>query len=162
MLHQRIRADTRRMNRETELVAAQYVTPITRGGAVERVSVPAAMARRGNGVGTVIPRCGSHVDPINMGTTPGPLRSLAGNTRYTTPGKAQGCIQLPNRQQGAQSSERRAKALTHGGQDSPPHPLENRAVLVSLMQPWPTAIPKPLAWTIHRKMACQAQTSRMN
>ena len=38
--------------------------------------------------------------PTPMGATPGPLRSLAGNTCSPTAGKAQGGIQLPKRQQG--------------------------------------------------------------
>ena len=40
------------------------------------------------GVATVMPRKGSHVDRINMGTSPGPIRDLAGKTSTTTAGKA--------------------------------------------------------------------------
>ena len=93
---------------ETELDAALYVTRITRVAAVEQVSVPAGRA----GKAPVWTRCGHGVTPVRlpwgsipMGASPGPLRSLAGKTPSMSAGKAQGCTQLPNRQQGASSIE---------------------------------------------------------
>ena len=65
--------------------------------------------RWGHGDTPVRLPCGS----AHMGASPGTLRSLARETPSTTARKAQALIKLPNRE-GAQFSEPRAQALTHG------------------------------------------------
>jgi hypothetical protein len=112
--------------------------------------------RRGHGDTPVCPPWG----PLHMGTTPGPLPSLAGKTPPATAGKALSASKRAS-PQGAQFDAQGAQVLTHGQRSAPSLGGTNssgelEAVLAN------NAIPQRFALTLPRCRADQVPTSRMN